>query len=75
MTEADARVLLRDWPDVGGLGAWIAGRRWKAAPSGWIVTGELQSWRFRVEVVADELRVSARAMRGGWVRARSDRAG
>jgi hypothetical protein len=42
MTEADARVLLRDWPGVGGLEAWIAGRRWKTAPGGWIVIGELQ---------------------------------
>jgi hypothetical protein len=30
MTEADARDLLRDWPGVGGLEAWIAGRRWRA---------------------------------------------
>jgi hypothetical protein len=30
MTEADARALLRDWPGVGGLEAWIAGRRWQA---------------------------------------------
>jgi hypothetical protein len=37
MTEADARALLRDWPGVGGLEAWIDGRRWNTAPSGWIV--------------------------------------
>jgi hypothetical protein len=42
MTEADARVLLRDWPGVGGLETWIAGQRWRAVPGGWIVTGELQ---------------------------------
>jgi len=28
--EADARVLLHNGPGVGGLEAWIAGRRWKA---------------------------------------------
>jgi hypothetical protein len=28
MTEADARVLLNNWPGGGGLEAWIAGRRW-----------------------------------------------
>jgi hypothetical protein len=41
-TEAEARQLLRDWPGVGGMEAWIAGRRWKAAPGSWTVTGELQ---------------------------------
>jgi hypothetical protein len=38
LTEAEARVLLRDWPGVGGLEAWLAGRRWRAVPGGWIVT-------------------------------------
>jgi hypothetical protein len=66
MTEADARVLLRDWPGVGGLEAWIAGRRWKPAPGGWIVTGELQGWQFRIDVIpAGGLRVSASAPGGG----------
>jgi hypothetical protein len=64
MTEADARVLLRDWPGVGGLEAWIAGRRWKTAPSGWIVTGELQGWQFRVDAIAGGLRISASAPGG-----------
>ena len=41
MTEAEARILLRDWPGVGGLEAWIASRRWKTGPGGWAVTGEL----------------------------------
>jgi hypothetical protein len=64
MTEAEARVLLRDWPGVGGLEAWIASRRWKAAPSGWIVTDELQGWHFRIDVVAGGLRISASAPGG-----------
>jgi hypothetical protein len=42
MTGADARVLLHNWPGIGGLEAWIAGRRWEAEHGGWIVTGELQ---------------------------------
>ena len=42
MTEADARVLLHNWPGVGGLEAWIAGRRWKTAPGGWTVAGGLR---------------------------------
>ena len=61
MTEADARNLLRDWPDVGGVEAWIARRRWHTTPDGWTVDGMLQGWRFRVEIVASELRLSARA--------------
>ena len=78
MTEAEARRLLRDWPGVGGLEAWIAERRWRTTPDGWTVDGELQGWRFRVEVVAEGLRVSARATEGGepavWiVTARHDR--
>jgi hypothetical protein len=38
MTEADARVMLRDCGGFGGLEAWIAGRRWRAVPGGWNVT-------------------------------------
>jgi hypothetical protein len=70
MTEADARVLLRDWPGVGGLEAWITGRRWKAMPGGWTVIGELQGWSFRLEAMAGGLRVTAGAAGGApavWV--------
>jgi hypothetical protein len=63
MTEA--RVLLRDYCGFGGLEAWIAGRRWKTAPSDWIVTGELQGWQFRVDVIPAGLRISASAPGGG----------
>jgi hypothetical protein len=65
MTEAEARVLLRDWPSVGGLEAWIAGRWWKSAPGGWIVTGELQDWQSRLDVIPAGLRISASAPGGG----------
>jgi hypothetical protein len=58
VTEADARVLLHDWPGLGGLEAWIAGRRWKATPGGWVVTGELQGWQFRLDVIPAGLRIS-----------------
>jgi hypothetical protein len=64
MTETDARVLLCGWPGVGGLEAWIAGRRWKAEPGGWIVTGELEGRQFRVDVVVGGLRISASAPGG-----------
>jgi hypothetical protein len=74
MTEADARVLLRDCGGFGGLEAWIAGRRWKTAPGGWTVTGELQGWQFRLDVIPAGLRISASAPGGGdpavWVIAR-----
>jgi hypothetical protein len=59
MTEAEARVLLHDCGGFGGLEAWIAARRWKVAPGGWIVTGELQGWQFRLDVAAGGLRTSA----------------
>jgi len=42
MTEAEAREFLQRCDGVGGLEAWIAGRRWSTAPGGWTVTGELQ---------------------------------
>ena len=64
MTEAEARVLLRDWPGVGSLEAWIAGRRWRTAPNGWIVTGELQGWQLRLDVICGGLRISASALGG-----------
>jgi hypothetical protein len=34
MTEAAARVLLRDCGGFGGLEAWIAEQEWKPAPGG-----------------------------------------
>jgi hypothetical protein len=61
MTEVNARALLRDCGGFCGLEAWVAGRRWKTAPSGWIVTGELQGWEFRLDVIPADLRVSASA--------------
>jgi hypothetical protein len=64
MTEAEARALLRDWPGVGGLEGWIAGRRWRAVPGGWTVTGELQGWQFRLDVIPAGLRISASASGG-----------
>jgi hypothetical protein len=74
LSEAEARVLLRDCGGFGGLEAWIAGRRWKAAPSGWTVTSESQGWQFRLDVVAGGLRITASAPGDGdpavWVIAR-----
>ncbi len=61
MTEAEARDLLRDWPGVGGLEAWIAERRWQRVPDGWTVAGTLHGWRFRIEIVTGGLRLSATA--------------
>ena len=61
MTEAEARVLLRDCAGGGGGGieAWIAGRPWQAVPGGWMVTSELQSWRFTAEPIPEALRLTA----------------
>jgi hypothetical protein len=64
MIETDAHVLLRECGGFGGLEAWIASRRWKAMPGGWTVSGELQGWQFRLDVIAGGLRVSASAPGG-----------
>jgi hypothetical protein len=64
MTEDEARDLLQRWPGGGGLEDWIAERRWQATPDGWNVTGELQGRRFKIEVIAEGLRVSAYAAGG-----------
>jgi hypothetical protein len=68
--------LLRDCDGFGDLEAWVAGRRWRAVPGGWTVTGELQGWQFRIDVIPAGLRISASAPGGGdpavWV-GRSDR--
>jgi len=65
MTEVELRDLLRDCGGFGGLEAWIAGRRWDTAPSGWTVSGELQGWQFRIDVILAGLRISASALGGG----------
>jgi hypothetical protein len=59
VTEAETRALLRDWPGVGDLEAWIAEQPWQPRPGGWTVPGELQGWRFRIEVIGDGLRIIA----------------
>jgi hypothetical protein len=47
---------------VGGLERWIARqRRWEAVPGGWTVPGELQGWRFRLELAPGGVRVIASA--------------
>jgi hypothetical protein len=46
------------------LKAWIAGRRWKTAPGGWTVTGELQGWQFQLDFIPAS-RISASAPDGG----------
>jgi hypothetical protein len=61
MTEPEVRALLAGFDGVGGLEAWIAGRRWKAVPGGWTVTGELEGYAFRVEVVSVGLQIFANA--------------
>ena len=59
MTEAEARAALRAFVGVGDIEPWIAGRPWQAAPGGWMVAGELQGWRFRLEAVPGGVRVTA----------------
>ena len=58
MTEAKARAALRALDGLGALERWMVEQRpWQAAPGGWTVAGELQGWRFRLEVVPGGVRV------------------
>jgi hypothetical protein len=59
VTESEARDLLRQHDGWGRIEAWIAGRRWKTAPNGWTVEGELQGWQFQVEPIPGGLQVNA----------------
>jgi hypothetical protein len=59
MQEADARALLRAWPGLGGIEAWFAEQPWQVTPGGWTVAGTLQGWRFRLEVIDDDLQIIA----------------
>jgi hypothetical protein len=61
VTEAEARAALRAFDGIGDIEPWIAGRPWQAAPGGWTVAGELQGWRYRLEVMAGGVRVIASA--------------
>ena len=55
MTETEARALLRRWPGLGGLEAWIVEQEWQPTPGGWIVIGSLRGWRFRIGIVPGSL--------------------
>jgi hypothetical protein len=65
VTETEARAALRAFVGVGDVEPWIAGRPWQAAPGGWSVAGELQGWRFRLEVAPGGVRVVASTSGGG----------
>jgi hypothetical protein len=64
MTEDQARAALRAFVGVGDIEPWIAGRPWQAVPGGWTVAGELQGWRFRLELAVGGVRVVAAAAGG-----------
>ena len=59
MTAAEARAALRAFVGVGDIEPWSAGRSWK------VVAGELQGWRFRLEVMPGGVRVIASTAGGG----------
>jgi hypothetical protein len=67
VTEDQARVALRNFVAVvaGDIEHWIAEQRWEPAPSGgWAVLRGRNGWSFRLEPVADGLRV-VMSVRGG----------
>ena len=59
MTEDEARAALAAFVAVGELEHWIAGQPWLAVPGGWVVPEPFQGLRFRVELVAGGVRVTA----------------
>ncbi len=65
MTEAEARAALRAFVGGGDVEPWIADQPWKAVAGGWSVAGELQGWRFRLEVMPGGVRVIASTAGGG----------
>jgi hypothetical protein len=65
MIEEEARAALRAYVGVGDAEPWIADQPWKAAAGGWAVPGELQGWRFRLDVVPGGVRVIASTPGGG----------
>ena len=48
--EPDGRERL-DAGGIVGLEAWIAEQPWQPGPDGWMVPGDLQGWRFRLQAV------------------------
>ena len=59
MAEDEARAALRAYMGIGDVEPWIAARPWQAVPDGWAMAGELEGWRFRVEVAPGGVRVAA----------------
>ncbi len=65
MTEDEPRAALAAFDGLGGLERWIAAQGpWQATPAGWTVPGELQGWRFQVELAPGGVRVVASANGG-----------
>ena len=56
---------MRAFVGVGDAEPWIADQPWKAVAGGWSVAGELQGWRYRLEVMACGVRVIASTPGGG----------
>ena len=59
MLEDEARAVLAALDAVGELERWIAARPWMAVPGGWVVPEPCEGLRFRVEIVAGGVRVTA----------------
>ena len=65
MTEAHAHAALAGYDSFDGLEPRIAEQPWMAVPGGWSVAGELQGWRYRLEVMPGGVRVIAPTPGGG----------
>jgi hypothetical protein len=75
MTEDEARTLLRNFDEAGGLEAWLAVQLWQVEPDNWTVLPDLSGWRFRLQPIPVGLWVIAIPPDGGgpavWVVPRS----
>ena len=65
MTEAEARVLLRDCGGFGGLETWIAEQFWQETATGWTVAGRVRGRSFLLEPFGSDLRITAVTPGGG----------
>lgn len=59
MTEAETRSVLEARPGIGVFERWMADQPWREIAGGWLVTGILQGWRFRLNLVPGGVQISA----------------
>jgi hypothetical protein len=61
VTEAEARTVLHARSGIAVFERWMADQPWRKVTGDWLVSGELQGWRFRLAEISGGLQVSATA--------------